>query len=150
MARVMVEGRSCRVVAFLRQFCSDLGGRGTGFLSRLKVKKVAGWNFAAMHRRWHGERRHHLCNGVGGVAAPAWLIAPDWRDLNRRREIEEGMKFAKMHKKLKTTKFVIGDLSDTSDGGTFYRRSQQAMPHKNSDRATGATWVRVISFYLKG
>ena len=79
MARVMVEGRSCRVVAFLRQFCSDFlgGGRGTGFLSWLKVKKVAGWNFAGISGRWHGERRHHLCNGRGVVTAPAWLLAPD-------------------------------------------------------------------------
>jgi hypothetical protein len=32
------------------------------------------------------------------VAAPAWLLAPDWRDLDRRREIEEGMSPTKMHK----------------------------------------------------
>jgi hypothetical protein len=76
--------------------------RGTGFLSRLKVKKVAGWNFAGIRGRWHGSRRHHLCNGRGAVAAPAWLAAPDWRDLNRCRENEEGMNFTKMHKKLKS------------------------------------------------
>ncbi len=83
------------------------------------MKKVAGWNFAAMHRRRHGERRHHLCNGVGGVAAPAWLIAPDWRDLNRRREIEEGMKFAKMHKKLKTTKICNRGFKRHERRGNF-------------------------------
>ena len=86
-------------------FWVRFGGRGTGFLSWPKVKKVAGWNFAAMHRRRHRERRHHLCNGVGGVAAPAWLIAPRLAtSKKRRREIEEGVKFAKMHKKLKHTK----------------------------------------------
>ena len=49
-----------------------------------------------------GGRRHHLCNGRGAVAAPAWLVAPDWRDLNRRREIEEVVSSTKMHKKLKS------------------------------------------------
>ena len=41
--------------------------RGTGFLSRLKVKKVAGWNFAAMHSRWHGD------DGITCVMDWAWL-----------------------------------------------------------------------------
>ena len=49
-----------------------------------------------------GGRRHHPCNGRGVVAAPAWLLAPDWRDLDRRREIEEGMSPTKMHKNTET------------------------------------------------
>jgi hypothetical protein len=36
------------------------------------------------------------------VAAPAWLLAPDWRDLDRRREIKEGMSSTKMHKNTET------------------------------------------------
>jgi hypothetical protein len=48
------------------------------------------------------KRWHHHWYGRGAVAAPAWLLAPDWRDLDRRREIEEGMNFTKMHKKLKS------------------------------------------------
>ena len=45
MAGVMAEGRSCRVVAFLRQFYSVLRGRGTGFFELAKSEKSGGVEF---------------------------------------------------------------------------------------------------------
>ena len=51
------------------------GGRGTGFLSRLKVKKVAGWNFAAMHRRRHVACRHVWFKALTTIAATKLISA---------------------------------------------------------------------------
>ena len=42
MARVMAEGWSCGVVAFLRHFCSDLGAMD-GIFEPAKSEKSEGW-----------------------------------------------------------------------------------------------------------
>jgi hypothetical protein len=74
----------------------EIGGARDGVFEPAKSEKSGEVKFCRNSQQVARERRHHLCNERGVVAAP------DWRDLNRRREIEEGMNFTKMHKKLKS------------------------------------------------
>ena len=79
-------------------FWCDLGCEAR-ILELAKSEKSGGVEFCCYAQQVARGRRHHLCDGLGVVAAPAWLIAPRLAtSKKRRREIEEGMNYTKMHK----------------------------------------------------
>ena len=63
MARVMAEGWSCGVVAFLRHFCSDLGAMD-GIFEPAKSEKVA-----RVAEKYTPPLRAHTLHGLSKLGA---------------------------------------------------------------------------------